>query len=282
MEAVIRRASMTREALRRAGRPDMPVITQSSSFCGLGSYNPEWGFRKSDMQYCAMNTPLTLDDSLLTKVTFFTACGIPIGLGVVPLIGGFGGGPASTAILTIAEFLLATVFGANMIHFGPQHVHFGQQSNHHSLWVARIVNQAVSMHSKIIHSTTIIPAARPGDPQYFIEIASQTLAAVITGSHVTGPRTAKLARMNQNTPLAARFMAETAHAAAKISLKQGLELIKELYSKYKKNQKLTQVSEGSTFEELYNLNTLLPSPNHLDNYEKNKSELQDMGLSLKG
>jgi methylamine--corrinoid protein Co-methyltransferase len=282
MLSVIQRAKMTREALRRAGRPDMACVTQSSSFCGIASYNPSWGFRDFDLQSDPMISPLTIHDSMMTKLAFFQSCGIPLYMGSVPLIGGFAGGPLGTAILCVAEKLTSIILGATVTHFGAQHIQYGQQSNPQSLWASLLVNQAISRNSDIIHTTSIITSARPGHSQYFTEIAGQTIASVICGSHVTGPRAAKLRRINQNTPLAARFMGEVAHASLKLSNNEALEIIHEIYRKYEQTQRLSDHDYGKSFEELYDLKTLQPTPEHEKQYLDNKTWLQNLGLPLKG
>ncbi|MHA1713207.1 MAG: monomethylamine:corrinoid methyltransferase, partial [Candidatus Ranarchaeia archaeon] len=282
MKSIMLRASMTREALRRAGRPGLACVTQSSSFCGIGSYNASWGFRKYDLQSDAIVPPLTLQDSFLAKLMYFTKLGIPLYLASVPLIGGFGGGPAGTALLAVAEQLAAMVLGASVVHFGAQHIIYGHQSNSQSLWTSLLVNHAVSRNSHIVHTTSIVPAARPGELQYFIEIAAQTIGAVISGSHVTGPRTALLAKPNQNTPLSARLMAEIAHATTKLSVANALEIVEAIYPLYKDKQKLADMKAGKGFESLYDLSTLEPTAPHMSQYEKAKSLLQDIGLPIKG
>ncbi|MHA1838695.1 MAG: monomethylamine:corrinoid methyltransferase, partial [Candidatus Ranarchaeia archaeon] len=211
-----------------------------------------------------------------------TKLGIPLYLASVPLIGGFGGGPAGTALLAVAEQLAAMVLGASVVHFGAQHIIYGHQSNSQSLWTSLLVNHAVSRNSHIVHTTSIVPAARPGELQYFIEIAAQTIGAVISGSHVTGPRTALLAKPNQNTPLSARLMAEIAHATTKLSVANALEIVEAIYPLYKDKQKLADMKAGKGFESLYDLSTLEPTAPHMSQYEKAKSLLQDIGLPIKG
>jgi methylamine--corrinoid protein Co-methyltransferase len=282
MLSIIQRAKMTREALRKAGRPGMPCVTQSSSFLGLVSYNENWGFRDFDLQSDPLLSPLTLHDSMISKLVYFISCGVPFYTASVPLIGGYAGGPVGTAILCVAELLTGIVLGSSVVHFGAQHIQYGQQSNPQSLWASMLINQAISRNSDIIKATSVVTAARPGHSQYFVEIAAQTIASVISGSHITGPRTAKLRRINQNTPLAARFFGEVAHATLKLSHNQALEIVHEIYRKYEKKQRLADHDYGKSFEELYNLKTLEPNPEHEKEYSETKSWLQSIGLPLHG
>jgi hypothetical protein len=197
-----------------------------------------------------------------------------------PLIGGYGGGPAGTAIVAVASFIAAVVLGGEVVHIGPQHIKFKQQTNMHSLFLAGLVNQAVARNSNIIATTSHTTSGRPGSQQYAREFTALALTAVTSGSNVTGPRPAEPLGFNNVSPLMARLFAEVSHAAAGMKRGKAAEVVAGLYETYKDKLDLEQAPKGQAFEELYDLQTLRPTSEHQVLYEKLKEEFVSLGVPL--
>jgi methylamine--corrinoid protein Co-methyltransferase len=272
----------SREAVRRAGRPGMPitghaVMAQNEIACT----NEEWGLRATDPRAMVLISELQVDDVTLTRLAYYLGYGCPIYIAFTPLVGGCGGDPAGTAIVAVASFIAAAVLGGEVAHLGPQHVKFKQQTNAHSLFVASLANQAVARNSRIVATTSHTTSARPGSEQYAREFAALALSAVTSGSNVTGPRPAEPLGFNNVSPLMARLFAEVAHGAASLRREQAAPIVARLYESYRDSIDLEKAPRGRAFEELYDLKSLRPTSEHQALYDRLKEELRGMGIPLR-
>jgi methylamine--corrinoid protein Co-methyltransferase len=271
----------SREAVRRAGRPGMPIVGHAvMALNEIACTNEAWGLRSTDPRAMVLISELQVDDVSLTRLAYYQAYGCPIYLAFTPLIGGYGGGPAGTAIVAAASFMAAVLLGGEIVHIGPQHIKFKQQTNMHSLFLASLANQAVARSSRIIATTSHTTSARPGSAQYAHEFAALALAAVTGGSNVSGPRPAEPLGFNNVSPLMGRLFAEVAHAAAGLSRGRAAEIVGRLYAKYKDNLELDKAPKGEAFEKLYDPATLRPTEEHQKLYDGLRAEFAGLGLPL--
>ncbi len=271
----------SREAVRRAGRPGMPITGHAvMALNEIACTNEEWGLRASDPRAMVLISELQVDDVTLTRLAYYQAYGCPIYVAFTPLVGGYGGDPAGTAVVAAASFIAAVVLGAEIAHLGPQHIKYKQQTNAHSLFLAGVANQAVARNSRIIATTSHTTTGRPGGEQYAREFAALALCAVTSGSNVTGPRPAEPLGFNNVSPLMARLFAEVAHAAASLSRPEAAEIVHRLYATYSDSLDLESSPPGQVFEELYDLKTLRPTAEHQALYERLKEELAGLGVPL--
>jgi len=275
-------AKWAREAIARAGRPGMPIVGFAEmAMHDLAMAIDESGIRTTDPVIIMMLPELQIDDIGLGRLAFYKYRGHPIYIAATPLIGGFAGGPETAAIVGVATHIAEMMLGAEILHMGPQHVKYRSQTNIHSLWMASRVKQAIARNTKLINLTSHTEAGRPGSKQFMYEFSALEISVVPSGSHVAGPRPADLKFDNHNSPLMARLLGEVGHAAAKLKRDDANEIVKELYKKYKDKLDFAVSPVGKPFEELYDLNTLKPRPEHLKQYEEVKKELEDLGLKFK-
>lgn len=271
----------SREAVRRAGRPGMPICGHSvMALNEIACTNEEWGLRQSDPRAMVFLSELQVDDVTLTRLTYYAAYGCPLYVAFTPLVGGYGGGPDGTAIVAVAAFIAGAMLGFEICHLGPQHIKYKQQTNNHSLFLASLANQAVARNSHIIATTSHTTAGRPGSDQYPYEFAALELAVVPSGSNVSGPRPAEPLGYNNVSPLMARLFAEVAHAAAKLTRAQAAPIVEALYAKYKEKITFEEAPKGQPFEELYDVDSLNPTPAHQAVYDEVKAELIRLGVPL--
>jgi methylamine--corrinoid protein Co-methyltransferase len=270
-----------REAVRRAGRPGIPICGHSvMALNEIACTNEEWGLRQTDPRAMVLLSELQVDDVTMTRLAYYLAYGCPIYVAFTPLVGGYGGDPAGTAIVAVASFIGAMMLGAEMCHIGPQHIKYKQQTNNHSLFLGSLANQAVARNSHIIATTSHTTAGRPGSDQYPYEFSALLLSVVPSGSNATGPRPAEPLGYNNVSPLMARLFAEVAHAAARMSREQAVPIVEQLYEKYKDKITFEEAPKGLPFEELYDLKTLTPTPEHQAVYDRVKGELVRLGVPL--
>jgi len=277
----IKYAQGAREAISRAGRPGMPIV----GFAEMAMHDvamdiDERGLRKFDPVVIMIISELQMDDVGFGRIAYFKYRGHPIYIAGTPLVGGFAGGPVGTAILGVATHIAELMLGADILHMGPQHIKYKSQTNIHSLWYASRAKQAIARHTKLINLTSFTESGRPGSKQFMYEIAALATSVVPSGSHVAGPRPADPKFDNHNSPLMARFLGEVAHAASKFKLETANEIVKTLYEKYKDKLDFEVAPVGKPFEELYDLNTLKPRPEHYNQYLEVKKELMDLGFEF--
>ena len=275
----------SREAVRRAGRPGMPITGHAvMALNEIACTNEAWGLRATDPRAMVLISELQVDDVTMTRLAYYQAYGCPIYLAFTPLVGGYGGDPAGTAIVAVASFIAAAALGGEVVHIGPQHLKFKQQTNAHSLFLASLSNQAVARNSRIIATTSHTTSGRPGNgeegAQYPREFSALALCAVSGGSNVSGPRPAEPLGFNNVSPLMARLFAEVAHAAAGLSRETAAGIVEKLYEGYKDRIDLEHSPRGLPFEALYDLKTLRPSAEHREVYERVKEELASLGVPL--
>jgi methylamine--corrinoid protein Co-methyltransferase len=77
-----------------------------------------------------------------------------------------------------------------------------------------------------------------------------------------------------------RLFAEVGIAATKLDRGKANEIVRALYEEYKDNLDLKKAPKGKSFNELYDLETLQPTPDHRKTYEEAKDKLTKIGLSL--
>lgn len=270
-----------REAVMRAGRPDMPIAGHAvMALNEIACSSEEWGLRSSDPRAMVLISELQVDDVTLTRLTYYRAIGAPIYMSFTPLIGGYGGGPEGTAITAVASVIASTLLGGDFVHIGPQHIKLRVQTNQHSLWLSSIVNQAVARNSKMITTTSHTTAGRPGSLQFALEFSALAVASVISGSNQSGPRPAEPLGNNQNSPLMCRLFAEVGRATTRIDRAKANEIVLALHQEYKDHLDLATSPRGKTFNELYDLNTLEPSEEHYATYQEARAKLLALGLPL--
>ena len=270
-----------REAVRRAGRPGMPICGHAVMAANeIACTNEAWGLRQTDPRAMVLLSELQVDDVTMTRLGYYLSYGCPIYVAFTPLVGGYGGGPDGTAIVATASYVASVMLEAEICHLGPQHIKYKQQTNNHSLFVGSLANQAAARNSHIIATTSHTTAGRPGSDQYPYEFSALALAVVPSGSHVSGPRPAEPLGFNNVSPLMARLFAEVARAAAGMTRAQAAVIVEALYSKYKDKLIFDEAPKGRPFQELYDVDTLTPTPEHQALYDAVKEELVRLGVPL--
>jgi methylamine--corrinoid protein Co-methyltransferase len=279
--AAILYGEWAREAVRRAGRPGMPIAGHAVMAPGeIACTNEEWGLRSTDPRAIVLISELQVDDVSLTRLAYYLAYGCPIYMAFTPLIGGYGGNVAGTAVTAVASFIASIMLGGEIVHIGPQHMMFKQQTNQQSLFLSSLANQAIARNSRIIATTSHTTSGRPGSAQYAYEFSALALASVTSGSNVSGPRPAEPLGNNNVSPLMGKLFAEVAHAAAGMSRDAAVPIVEALYDKYKDAIDLEKAPKGQPFEELYDLRTLRPTSEHQAVYDQVKGELVRLGVPL--
>lgn len=281
----IRNIVLAREALRRTGRPGLPIMnslpTAQSSVGLISALHPKYGLRKTDGYLVAIIAELKTNFDLLNKVCILQNLGY--GNGICgesgPVFGGFCGGAEGTVVTTIAAHLMGLLLYNATWHLTfPIHLRYTSNSNPELLWVTSVYAQAISRNTHLLSAHLNYTAAGPGTRMCFREIAAQRLSAVSSGVSIESVGTGKAKHEDYLTPLEPRFAAEVASAAVGMKREEANEIVKELLSNYLKH--ISSPPLGYKYQECYDIRTGKPLDKCLRVYNDAKKELENLGLNL--
>jgi methylamine--corrinoid protein Co-methyltransferase len=279
-------ATMTREAMRRAGRPGLSMIGTMSSTTSEGQCfaHCSEGLRPTDRLLVALLNEFKIDWDVLNKAVYCQQNNIGIDNCMVANMGGFMGGPETTVVgLTaecIASFLLlggpviniGTLFEVNTGHtiFGPGTFSFAGSI------------AALTQNTKALVKGYPGASSGMGTEKCNYEIVAMTGAAVAAGADgLIGAPTSDAIDTDVYGGFNARIQGEAANVFAGKSLEEANSIVVELMKKYGGNDQSTyKATPGKKFYECYNLKTLQPSKELVDSWEKTKVDIRDMGLNL--
>ena len=138
--------------------------------------------------------------------------------------------------------------------------------------------QALSRNTHLLIGVSPFTAAGPCTEMVVYEIVAGVLAATVSGLHLNLVAVARNKLPEASSGMEARMGAETGHLAARqgITREQANDIVKQILSEYE-----TQIIDapiGKRFDECYNLETVQPTQEYLDLYEKCKEKLNGFGL----
>lgn len=272
-----------RTAATMVGRSGMPFICAESSGASVGDLSiahPNF-IKSGDIHLTPLLSEMKIDYHNLCKVannveigTFFNGS-LPN-----PIVGGYAGGPAETAVVEIANFLLAVIVCQAHLHLcHPVHVRFTSTTHPQCLWISSLVGYALSNNSNLIIVGDIFASNGAGTETLLYETAANAIVNTISGMHQNGVAATNGLYPN-SSGLEARLMSEVGRAVVdgKVTLEQGNHMVLQLISKYKHT--LAKPELGYNFKEVYDMDTITPKAEWLDMYNKVKNELEELGLSF--
>ena len=280
--AAQRDAVQAREAIRKAGRPGMHIEDMAVPLTCAGkisTFMPANGMRPSDGLLVSQLPELKTDYDQLSRVAFMQSAGMHIVDLMTPLLGGLGGGAQGTAIVTVASHLLGVLCYDVSYHFmGHMSLQWSHNTGPMELWVQAVAGQALARNTPVVSINDLYPRSGLGTEEIFWEIAAGAMIGAVCGLHQHGVGATCGNELNHTSGLEARFQADVAHATLGKTRQEVNELVLQCLPKYK--AKLAHPNLGKPFPELYNLNTLEPTQEWLDLYNKVKDELGAMGLDM--
>ncbi len=274
----------SKEGAKRAGRPLIGfhnLLGTALSAAGyISASQPELGVRPVDGNLIASLAELKTDYSQLTKALFYSERkNVLSGAVYVPLMGGYGGGPEGTAIVTLAHHLQGVlVHQVSYADFPVTHLRYSCSTARESLWVASIVGQALSRNTHLLTASEAITAAGPCTEMCLYEVAASSIVGTASGIHINNASAAKSQYLDRETGMEAKMGCEVGHAATGMKRTNANELVKQLLQMY--DQKLEKPPLGRKFQECYDVTTVKPSKEYVDVYTRVKNELEELGLNL--
>ncbi|MCL7452955.1 MAG: monomethylamine:corrinoid methyltransferase [Anaerolineae bacterium] len=282
--AAIRSVRIGREALRRSGRPGLPIMnliaTAAAAVTTIAASAPQFGIRPSDGWLVGTLAEMKIDFGAMNKIAYLLHWGGNIGAESAPILGGYCGGAAGTAVVSAAYMLVGLLVhkGSYQLHF-PVHFRHGCSSTRDILWAVSASCQAVSRNIPMPVIWLAYQAAGPNTEMYFYESAAYILCAVTSGAPaVQTPLPAKATVPDAITPMEARFGIEMSIAASKLNRDQASGIVNRLLERYE--SRIEEPPIGSRYTECYNVVTGKPGEDYLRLYDNVREELVSLGIPL--
>jgi methylamine--corrinoid protein Co-methyltransferase len=283
IEGSIRTVVLGREALRRAGRPGLPIMngigTAESAIALASGSHPDFGLRKTDGYMVAELAELKTDLDLLNRVALLQSLNVPIAGIYGPIYGGFAGGAEGTAITSAAFHIQGILtYGASWTLCFPIHVKYTSSSTPELIWVASAYAQAVTRNTKVPALYYNYTAAGPCTEMVLHEFAAEFIAGVSSGASIETGGVAKGKYFDYLTPIEPMFASEVAYASAGLKRADANEIVKKIVLKFM--NKIPDPPKGKRFQECCDPLTGEPSKECFDIYSKVKKEVTDLGIDF--
>ncbi len=280
--ASITSVQAARKALWRCGRPGLPIMNLiASATTAVGTIAGTWpayGLRPSDAWLVDFLAEMKVNFETLNRLAFVQGIGANVGSTALPILGGYAGGPAGTAVVMMAYVLLGIAMFQGAYHMTcPVHFRYGCTTTRDCLWVFSVVGRAASRHTRYPDLALPYAAAGPATRMYFYEAAAANLACVPSG--YGGVQTCIPARAvidDGITPMEGLFCVEMAHAATGMPAGQASELVNRLLERYE--EQIEGAPPGRRYQECYDLRTRKPTEEYVRLHDEMKEELAQMGV----
>lgn len=280
--ATRRELDLLREGLRRTGRPGMGLLAAQSSVSELGDLAAASAayLRPCDAHLVPVLNELMMDNRNIARAVNSLGYGMRNASLACVMVGGLGGGPAGSAVLQAASFLVANLTCLADYHLlHPIHIRHVATTTRQVLWVQSIVAQAFARNAPCIIVGDIYPKSGAVTRELLYEVAANAILLTVSGAHLEGVGAADGSLPN-GTGLEARWMGEVGQAVTRqhIDLDHANQLVLCLLDKYETVFSLPGGNPGVPFEQAYDLRTLQPQPAWQRLYEEVKQDLRQMGL----
>jgi len=282
VEGAIRTVLLSREGLRRAGRPGMPIVNGVAT--GVRSQEHiaghRFGFRTTDALEIGTFHEMKVDFDSLNKVAYSLAAGSLIFAENGVILGGLSGGPAGTAVVTSAynPVDLLILHGA-VQHPFPTHFDLGTTSTRDTIWARSLANQAVTRNSPVPVVNIGYAGAGPMTKMVFYEFAAWVIGAVVSGGSIEVGGSARGTAVDYTSPMEPLFASEVAHAVAGMSRKEANGIVIALLDKYE--SELQNPPAAQKYQECFDISTGAPSKEFIELYHEVKREMtEQFGLQF--
>jgi hypothetical protein len=254
------------------------ISTAATAVTTIAASAPQFGLRPTDGWLVGAISEMKIDFGAMNKIAYLLNWGANIGAESSPILGGYCGGPAGTAVVSTAYLLMGLLVhqGNYQLTF-PVHFQHGCSTTRDVLWVVSTSCQAASRNIPLPAIWLGYIAAGPNTDMFFYEAAAYLLCAVCSGAaSVQTPHPAKAVKVDGITPSEANFGVEMAMAASKLNRQQASELVLRLLERYE--ARIATAPSGSTYQECYDTTTGKPHADYVQRYDSVKGELAAMGI----
>ena len=196
----------------------------------------------------------------------------------MPIFGGYAGGLEATAIVDVATHLNTFIMMPGTWHLdGPIHVRWGITTAREALAIAGHCNRAIEENTHLLTGNQYYTLAGPCTEMCLLETAAQAITDTISGREIlSGVASAKGVLTDMFTGMEARMMGEAAYAVAGRDLHEVNVILDKLVSIYEKQYKTAP--KGKRFQDCYDVTTITPSEEYIQEYDKAVKTLTGLGL----
>ncbi len=276
VEGAIRAVLLTREGMRRAGRPGMPIVNGVTTAARAQEHiaASHFGIRPTDALEIGTVHEMKIDFDSLNKVVYSLAAGNLIFAENGVILGGYAGGPAGVAVVTAAynPVDLLVLRGA-VQHPFPTHFDMGVTSARDTVWARSVANQAITRNSSLPVVNVGYSAAGPMTEMLFYEHSAWVIAAVVSGGSVEVGASARGTALDYTTPIEPTFASEMAHAVAGMGRKEANNIVNSLLDKYE--SRLREPPRGKKYQECCDIVTGKPNKELRELYHAIRREMTD-------
>lgn len=276
IEGAIRTVILVREALRRAGRPGMPIVNGIASAVRSQEHiaGHSFGLRTTDALEIGTIHEMKVDFDSLNKIAYSLATGSLVFAENGVILGGLSGGPAGVAVVTAAynPVDLLILRGA-VQHPFPTHFDLGTTSTRDTIWARSLANQAITRNSSLPVVNVGYGGAGPMTKMIFYEHAAWVIGAVVSGGSIEVGAAARGGTVDYTSPMEPLLASEVAHAVAGMSRKEANGIVVTLLNKYE--DKLREPPIGQKYQECCDTATGVPSKEFIELYREVRREMAD-------
>jgi len=276
IEGAIRAVLLTREGMRRAGRPGMPIVNGVTTAAQAQEHIAahRFGIRNTDALEIGTVHEMKIDFDSLNKIAYSLAAGSLIFAENGVILGGLAGGPAGTAVVTAAynPVDLLLLRGA-VQHPFPTHFDLGVTSARDTIWARSLANQAVTRNSSLPVVNVGYSGAGPMTRMLLYEHSAWVIGSVVSGGSVEVGASARGTALDYTSPMDPLFASEVAHAVAGMSRQEANGIVNALLEKYE--DQLRDPPTGQKYQECYDAVSGKPRPEFIELYREVRREMAD-------
>ncbi len=280
----IRGIEVARDALQHAGRPGLAIgnliSTAGTSMAAIAASGPQFGLRPSDGWLVGALAEMKFDMGTLNKATYLASWGANIGNESGPLVGGYAGGPAGTAVANVAYRLVGLVLLNCDYHLTfPVHISRGCSTMRDVLWCTAVSSQAISRNTKELVWSLGYIAAGPMTKQFYYESAAYIATVISSGLSVQTTHPARAVLNDYITPMEMRGSVAITEATVGMNRVGANEIVKKLLTMYE--DKIDDAPIGEKYHDCHDIATGRPLQQYVELYGEVMEELRSMGFPLK-
>ncbi|MEE8421066.1 MAG: monomethylamine:corrinoid methyltransferase, partial [Dehalococcoidales bacterium] len=275
VEGAIRSILLSREALRRAGRPGMPGVNVIATAVRCQEHIAAHRFGKPQTDTLEVGTfhEMKIDFDGLNKVAYALAAGNLIFAENGVILGGISGGPAGTAVVTAAYNPVdILVLRGAVQHPFPTHFELSSATRD-AIWARSLATQAATRNSSLPVVNLGYSASGPMTKMSIYEYSAWVIGAVASGSSIEIASQAKGIILDHGGPMEPIFINHVAHAAAGLTRQEANRIVQGLLAKYEDN--LRTPPAGKAYQECYDMASGEPVQEFVELHRELRKEMTD-------
>jgi methylamine--corrinoid protein Co-methyltransferase len=281
IEGAIRTVVLAKESLRRAGRPGLPIVngvaTSVTAAGHIAGYS--FGLGSGDALEIGSIAELKVEVESLNKVAYSLSTGGCRLAENGPVLGGMCGGPAGTAVVTVAyHFMDILVLRGLAQHPFPIHFDLRCTTGRDLLWVRSVSTQAITRNSRLPVLNLGYVAAGPMTDMCLYETGAWVVASVVSGGSIEAEGVAKNAHVDHCTPMEPVLAAEVAHAVVGMGREEANRLVCSLLATYE--ERLASAPVGQRYQDCFDVASARPHAEYVEMYNRIREKMREHGVAF--